>query len=728
MAIKIKHISTRFLLQSIFTILIIATLIFVMFYSGFRKKDTLTAQALTSDIRTSLILSGLTIETALDQQKADLNFVETGCDLLIRDQNKRVDFINQELEELKNLKFLQPYFENSEVPDSLSNSLRAYNLILSKTLYSLKEKGNSNGGAVKELADLIHEVYSELEYAPDNGMQATQFNGYALAYLSDYSYVKLNQLLSFCNEILIPFYDFEDYDTYTLEEKINRLTDKLKHIKTIDLRLRDTELLTGQFYDLENAEEALNAKFNRFDEGIQEQISRYNMWWIWVFLALALILTTAYVVVMGRFSKTVVSSVRKLHKLTIGLSHGSISDNVPEEGKYEFDEFNKDLKQLYVLLNNRKDFINSLLKDKFDATLEIKNDEDLIGHALLKLKDKMHATKQEQLKYNKENTDRRYINEGLAKFGDILRVNSHNTTLLAEALIKELTRYMGALQGVLFYSGENEDDTTLHLAAAFAYERKRFLEKTIKKGEGLIGTCAIEKKSIQIDEIPDGYVTLKSGLGDTPPNHLLLLPVVNEDQLVGVIEIASLKAFSQIDIELAENIASNLASTLINTRINSKTSELLTKSQEQAAEMAEQEEEMRQNMEELKATQEESARREEEMQGLLDAIGKSFYVFEYDLTGNIVHVNDRMLEFLKQPIDQILHQSHQKVLSEDSILTTDYIAELVFNNKPANAEEIMNWGTKKYKYMYSLTPVENGMGQVVKVLNLFNIEEVSSES
>ena len=92
--------------------------------------------------------------------------------------------------------------------------------------------------------------------------------------------------------------------------------------------------------------------------------------------------------------------------------------------------------------------------------------------------------------------------------------------------------------------------------------------------------------------------------------------------MLGVIEIASLNMFKNHEIEFAQEVALSLGSTLVNTRNNQRTSELLTKSQQQALEMAEQEEEMRQNMEELKATQEESTRREEEFRGIAEAIGK----------------------------------------------------------------------------------------------------------
>ena len=71
MAFNIKHIATRFLAQSIFTILIISTLIFIMFYSGYRKKDTLKAISTTEEIKSNLVMASLNLDKAFNLQKAD---------------------------------------------------------------------------------------------------------------------------------------------------------------------------------------------------------------------------------------------------------------------------------------------------------------------------------------------------------------------------------------------------------------------------------------------------------------------------------------------------------------------------------------------------------------------------------------------------------------------------------------------------------------------------------
>jgi PAS domain-containing protein len=727
MAFKIKHIATRFLLQSIFTILIISVLIFIMFFSASRKQETLRAVTIASEMRSKISLANINLDKAFTLQKADPEFTESSCDALLASQKSTTESILDSLNSLSEIHYLKSALSKINEDDSFRIQLKQHYVTFSKTLLSLKEKGNTGGGLVKKANEAIQKAFNELGMAPDNGLQAATFKSYSSAWLADYSYSKLFAFKNFCDEVVTPFYYLDDYDVSILETNVMELKAQLQRIELIDLRLNSNTDKTGQIKDTELAYENLLISYESFYNAINVQTNKYNAGWNWIFTLLAMLLTITYVLVMGRFSAIVRKSVRGLHRITISLANGNIKDTVPEGGYYEFNTFNKDLKALFGMLNSRKDFIQHLLEDEFDKELEIKAENDEIGNSLVALRHKMQEAKKEQERYDNENNARRYMNEGLTKFAEIMRVNSHDTNLLADEFIKEIVKYMGALQGGLFLTEEGKSNS-LDLISSFAFDRKRYIDKTVKFGEGLVGTCAIEQKTINLTEIPGSYVAIKSGLGDTPPNNVLLLPVKSENELVGVIEMASLKVFKEIEIELAESIASSLASTIITSQANLQTSELLKKSQVQAAEMAEQEEEMRQNMEELKATQEESARREEEMQGLLDAIGKSFYVLEYDTNGSIIHANDRLTSFIEQPVDQIMHRTHQDVFSSESRISQKFIQEIIDSKKPESVIETLNWGTKKYQYSYKISPVFSGQGNVFKILNLFSIYEAETES
>jgi PAS domain-containing protein len=394
------------------------------------------------------------------------------------------------------------------------------------------------------------------------------------------------------------------------------------------------------------------------------------------------------------------------------LANQQLSIEVP----YEFSVINESLNKLDAAWKEKKTFVDDLLKQKFKADITLQGKNDTFGKTLLALKENMRKAREEQLEHAKENDLRRYHNEGVAKFAGILRMASDDLTKLADAFIREIVKYLEAIQGGLFLIDE-EEETKLNLIASFAYDRKKYISKIIEVGEGLVGTCAVERKTINLTEIPEEYIEITSGLGDAPPNNLLLLPVMQELTLIGVVEIASLKKFEKHQIELGETIASNLAATIITARVNTRTAQLLEKSQQQAAEMAEQEEEMRQNMEELKATQEESVRREEELEGILSAIDQSFYVFEYDIEGIITRVNQKVLYFLNLDSDKVIGKSHAEIFGKGSKVDSLMFAG-ISEGKVVELEETVDIDNKKIKIKNTFSPIRSKSGETLRILNI----------
>ena len=162
------------------------------------------------------------------------------------------------------------------------------------------------------------------------------------------------------------------------------------------------------------------------------------------------------------------------------------------------------------------------------------------------------------------------------------------------------------------------------MSACYAYDRQKFLSKKIESGEGLVGRCYQEQEKIFLTEIPNDYIKITSGLGDNNPTSLLLIPLAYNNNIFGILEIASFNKYQEHEVEFIERIGESIAATISSAKANIQTAVLLEQSQQQAEEMSSQEEEMRQNMEELRATQEQSTRREQELIREVDALKKQF--------------------------------------------------------------------------------------------------------
>jgi len=220
----------------------------------------------------------------------------------------------------------------------------------------------------------------------------------------------------------------------------------------------------------------------------------------------------------------------------------------------------------------------------------------------------------EQLKNaQEEEKKRQWASEGLAKLSSILR-DYDNAKSMGDRVIAYIIKYLEANQGGLFLVKEDEGEKEIQLLSCYAYNRKKYLKKSIAPGEGLLGQAYLEKEPIYLTEIPSDYVNITSGLGKATPRSLLIVPLKINDEVEGLLELASFNEFAPHEIEFIQTLGENIAATLKNNSINEKTKLLLQASQQQNEEIRAQEEEMRQNMEELQATQEQSERLREELE------------------------------------------------------------------------------------------------------------------
>ncbi|NMM48396.1 GAF domain-containing protein [Marinigracilibium pacificum] len=201
--------------------------------------------------------------------------------------------------------------------------------------------------------------------------------------------------------------------------------------------------------------------------------------------------------------------------------------------------------------------------------------------------------------------------QGLAEVTELLR-GHYGLRDLCDKIIAFVVDYMQANQGTMYLleAGDTEKDSVLNLYATYAYNRKKFEEGKITPGQGLVGQAFIEKEVIHLKEIPQNYVKITSGLGEATPNSIIIVPMIFNEQVEGIIEIASFNEFDEYQIEFVKKLGESIASSLKDIKINESNKELLEQARQQEEEMKAQEEEMRQNMEELAATQEEMIRKE----------------------------------------------------------------------------------------------------------------------
>jgi GAF domain-containing protein len=211
-------------------------------------------------------------------------------------------------------------------------------------------------------------------------------------------------------------------------------------------------------------------------------------------------------------------------------------------------------------------------------------------------------------KVAEEERKRAWSTEGLTQFATILR-QEDDIVKLSQNIVSSLVKYVNANQAGLFVWYKNDEEEYLELKAAYAYERQKFLDKRVKKGQGLVGQSWHEGEHIYMTDIPQGFVNIESGLGDSSPSSILIVPLIYNDEILGIIELASFNTFNEFEIEFILKLGESIAATISTAKVNESTSLLLSETNEMTEQLQSQEEELRQQTEELLATQEESERR-----------------------------------------------------------------------------------------------------------------------
>jgi hypothetical protein len=133
--------------------------------------------------------------------------------------------------------------------------------------------------------------------------------------------------------------------------------------------------------------------------------------------------------------------------------------------------------------------------------------------------------------------------QSLSELEDALRSSRDDLPAGAAALLATLVRKCGALQGSLYQALPDAGGATrLRVLALYAYDRPEQCEASFAMGEGLVGQCAASRRPLRIDAVPSGYFRLRSATMEIMPRHLLFLPIMLDDEALGVLELASFGA------------------------------------------------------------------------------------------------------------------------------------------------------------------------------------------
>lgn len=368
--------------------------------------------------------------------------------------------------------------------------------------------------------------------------------------------------------------------------------------------------------------------FIKIQEKNQNQAIENQQIWFYRLLIFSLIVgfLFAYIVGLQMFAG-IFKWIKVLRENLKELSYGNLIEPIKVRNN-EFKNISNYINRVNENLSLLKDYAIAIGEGNFKKQSKIFGSKSTLGKSINEMGMSLQRVHEAEDK-------RKWTTEGLAEFAEILRANNHNLPLLCREVINKLVKHLDIIQGGFFILN-TEGKPTLELQACYAYGREKFISKQIDINEGLIGRVYHEKERIYLTDIPNNYIEITSGLGSTKPKTLVMLPLVNDEkEIKGVIELASLEAFEEYQLEFLDKLCNSITATISVVINNQKTQKLLEESQKITTSLKVKDEESRTSAEELNQAREEADKKIKQIQKEFENI----YLFLDNLVGAVLFIN-----------------------------------------------------------------------------------------
>jgi PAS domain S-box-containing protein len=359
--------------------------------------------------------------------------------------------------------------------------------------------------------------------------------------------------------------------------------------------------------------------------------------------------------------------------------------------------------------------INEIGQEQFTVMMQdIKHES--IRAPLLSANDKIIALRKKEQESN-------WITQGVASVVQ-LKHKGNDIAEFSFQITSNVVKYLDAHQGAFFLLKGKDEESHFELTASYAYGKKKFVERIVNLGEGLIGQVYYEKSIIHMTDLPKDYVKITSGLGEALPTSICIVPLLSDGVVLGVIEIASFNTFDASHLEYLRKIGESIGYTLSAIETHRRTEILLEESQKMAQEVKSQEEELRQNMEELTATQTQMRRKEIEM----DAVLASLCTVELDLYGNVIYANPVFLGITGYGLHDIQNKLYKSLIPQHGNDPVQYeiMWHSILSGRSFSGEfRIVNKDQKEMWMAGNFTPIldDDGKPYKIMVISLFTTQD-----
>jgi signal transduction histidine kinase/putative methionine-R-sulfoxide reductase with GAF domain len=355
---------------------------------------------------------------------------------------------------------------------------------------------------------------------------------------------------------------------------------------------------TGAFID--HIEEKIQARENEIAQDIRNIIL--------ITIGVSVLLIGAGYWASASMANSLTKSIIMVKDSLQDLSSGKIIEKVEITSQNEIGVMKTSLNDLVDGFNAYATFAKEIGNGNLDSDFKALGNDDELGNSLLQMRDNLK-------KIDIHEREQKWQAQGLNTLNELMRkTQTDDVRELCKHLVSLFAKHLDANQVALYLVREEEGQECLELAACYAYDRFKLRSQRINIGDGMIGQAVLEKNFIHLTDVPKNFVAITSGLGEATPTTLLIFPLIYNELVEGVIEIASFKKFQPFHLDFLKKATETIAASVSRTKTAERTRILLEETRSLSEQMRAQEEELRQNNEELQATQEEMSRKLREVE------------------------------------------------------------------------------------------------------------------